>query len=234
MGVLRLNFATIHWAVTLAAIGFYRFSGRMAEQFEDRRFPRSSRRPIALAATLVQGWPVTTDAAVGQKVPNPQQKIRILGDPAAVVPAEARWLRWQAARAVGRGPPLRPLPTNCKGLPARISNRANALGKQAQLANARGARSAASCFQLVSGVIQQLWGRPIFAPPEVSFIILTEGIGMLRLALLFFIIAVIAGLLGFTGIASVAAGIAKFLFFMFLFLCLLFFVLGLLMYRSVA
>jgi uncharacterized membrane protein YtjA (UPF0391 family) len=41
---------------------------------------------------------------------------------------------------------------------------------------------------------------------------------MLRLALLFLVVALIAALLGFTGISLVAADIARILFFVFLFL----------------
>jgi uncharacterized membrane protein YtjA (UPF0391 family) len=49
---------------------------------------------------------------------------------------------------------------------------------------------------------------------------------MLRLALLFAIIAIVAGLLGFTGIALGAAAIAKTIFYIFLGLVVVFIVLG--------
>jgi uncharacterized membrane protein YtjA (UPF0391 family) len=49
---------------------------------------------------------------------------------------------------------------------------------------------------------------------------------MLRLALLFAIVAIVAGLLGFTGIALGAAAIAKTIFYIFLGLVVLFIVLG--------
>jgi uncharacterized membrane protein YtjA (UPF0391 family) len=53
-----------------------------------------------------------------------------------------------------------------------------------------------------------------------------KGVGMLRYALVFLIIAIIAGILGFGSIAFAAAGIAKILFFIFLVL----FVVGLIMH----
>jgi len=49
---------------------------------------------------------------------------------------------------------------------------------------------------------------------------------MLRLALLFAIVAIVAGLLGFTGIALGAAAIAKTIFYVFLGLVVVFIVLG--------
>tara|TARA_B100001564_G_C20649203_1_gene675977 strand:- start:656 stop:871 length:216 start_codon:yes stop_codon:yes gene_type:complete len=45
--------------------------------------------------------------------------------------------------------------------------------------------------------------------------IIKEGIIMLRLALMFFIVAIIAGLFGFGGIAAASAEIAQFIFFIF-------------------
>jgi len=49
---------------------------------------------------------------------------------------------------------------------------------------------------------------------------------MLRLALLFAIVAIVAGLLGFTGLAIGAAAIAKTIFYIFLGLVVVFIVLG--------
>jgi uncharacterized membrane protein YtjA (UPF0391 family) len=49
---------------------------------------------------------------------------------------------------------------------------------------------------------------------------------MLRLALLFALIAIVAGLLGFTGIAVGAAAIAKTIFYIFLGLVVVFLILG--------
>jgi len=50
---------------------------------------------------------------------------------------------------------------------------------------------------------------------------------MLRLALMFLVVALIAGLFGFTTIAGAAVGIAKFLFFLFMAIFLAFLILGL-------
>jgi uncharacterized membrane protein YtjA (UPF0391 family) len=49
---------------------------------------------------------------------------------------------------------------------------------------------------------------------------------MLRLALLFLVLAIVSSLFGFGLLASAFAGVAKFLFFLFLVLFLLFVVLG--------
>ena len=49
---------------------------------------------------------------------------------------------------------------------------------------------------------------------------------MLRLALIFALVAIVAGLLGFTGIAIGAAAIAKTIFYVFLGLVVVFLVLG--------
>jgi len=49
---------------------------------------------------------------------------------------------------------------------------------------------------------------------------------MLRLALIFALVAIVAGLLGFTGIAVGAAAIAKTLFYIFLGLVVVFVILG--------
>lgn len=57
--------------------------------------------------------------------------------------------------------------------------------------------------------------------------ILIEGVcmGLLGLALFFFIVAIIAGLFGFTGIAAGSETIARFLMFVFLALVVIFIVL---------
>ena len=55
---------------------------------------------------------------------------------------------------------------------------------------------------------------------------------MLRLALLFFIIAIIAAVLGYTGIAVAFADVAQFLFFLFLVLFFLALVVGIFASRS--
>ena len=49
---------------------------------------------------------------------------------------------------------------------------------------------------------------------------------MLRLALLFALVAIVAGLLGFTGIAIGAAAVAKTIFYVFLGLVVVFVILG--------
>jgi uncharacterized membrane protein YtjA (UPF0391 family) len=56
---------------------------------------------------------------------------------------------------------------------------------------------------------------------------------MLKWALVFLLISLVAGIFGFTGIAAGAAAIAKILFFLALFLCVLFLVLGLTIYKSI-
>ena len=57
---------------------------------------------------------------------------------------------------------------------------------------------------------------------------------MLRWALIFLVVGLIAGLLGFTGIAGASIGIAKFLFFLFIAMFVVFLILGLTVYKSVA
>jgi uncharacterized membrane protein YtjA (UPF0391 family) len=52
------------------------------------------------------------------------------------------------------------------------------------------------------------------------------GDGVLRLALLFFVLGLVAAVLGFGGVAGASFAIAKFLFFVFLILCIIFVVLG--------
>jgi uncharacterized membrane protein YtjA (UPF0391 family) len=56
---------------------------------------------------------------------------------------------------------------------------------------------------------------------------------MLKWAIILAVVALIAGALGFGGIAGAAAGIAKILFFLFLIGCIIFFVLGLTVFKSV-
>lgn len=56
---------------------------------------------------------------------------------------------------------------------------------------------------------------------------------MLRLALLFFIIALIAAAFGFGGVASTAASIGKFLFFLFIALFVLALLAGIFVYKKV-
>jgi uncharacterized membrane protein YtjA (UPF0391 family) len=56
---------------------------------------------------------------------------------------------------------------------------------------------------------------------------------LLKWAVIFLIIAGIAALFGFTGIASGAADIARVLFFIFLAVCVVLFILGLTVYKSV-
>ena len=57
---------------------------------------------------------------------------------------------------------------------------------------------------------------------------------MLRWAFTFLVIGLVAALLGFTTIAGASIGIAKFLFFLFVAMFVVFLVLGLTVYRSVA
>ena len=56
---------------------------------------------------------------------------------------------------------------------------------------------------------------------------------MLKWALVFLVISLIAALFGFGGIAEGAADIARVLFFIFVAICVLLFVLGLTVFRSV-
>ena len=56
---------------------------------------------------------------------------------------------------------------------------------------------------------------------------------LLKWALVFLVVSIIAALFGFGGIASGAADIARFLFFIFLAICVLLFILGLTVYRSI-
>jgi uncharacterized membrane protein YtjA (UPF0391 family) len=57
--------------------------------------------------------------------------------------------------------------------------------------------------------------------------------GLLKWAVVFLIIALIAALFGFGGIAAGAADIARILFFIFLAVCVVFFILGLVFFKSV-
>lgn len=57
--------------------------------------------------------------------------------------------------------------------------------------------------------------------------------GLLKWALIFFVVALIAGALGFTGISSAAGGIAKILFWIFLVIFLVLLVLGLLAGKAI-
>jgi uncharacterized membrane protein YtjA (UPF0391 family) len=54
---------------------------------------------------------------------------------------------------------------------------------------------------------------------------------MLKWAAIFFVIAIVAAIFGFGGIAESAAGIAKFFFFLFIIVCLVFFILGLTIFK---
>jgi uncharacterized membrane protein YtjA (UPF0391 family) len=56
---------------------------------------------------------------------------------------------------------------------------------------------------------------------------------LLKWALVFLVVSLIAALFGFGGIAQGAADIARVLFFIFLGVCILLFVLGLTVYKSV-
>jgi uncharacterized membrane protein YtjA (UPF0391 family) len=58
--------------------------------------------------------------------------------------------------------------------------------------------------------------------------------GLLRWALLFLVIAIIAAVFGFGNIAAGAADIARILFFLFLAVCVILFILGMTVYRSVS
>gem|GEM_PF-69937 len=62
---------------------------------------------------------------------------------------------------------------------------------------------------------------------------LLEETIMLKWAIILAVVALIAGALGFGGIAGAAAGIAKILFFLFLIGCIIFFVLGLTVFKGV-
>lgn len=55
---------------------------------------------------------------------------------------------------------------------------------------------------------------------------------LLKWALIFFVVSLVAALFGFGGIAEGSADIAKFLFYLFVGICLLFVVLGLLLFRG--
>ncbi len=56
---------------------------------------------------------------------------------------------------------------------------------------------------------------------------------LLKWALIFLIISGVAALFGFTGIAHGSAEIAKVLFFIFLTICIVLFILGMTIYKSV-
>ncbi len=56
---------------------------------------------------------------------------------------------------------------------------------------------------------------------------------LLKWALVFFVISLIAALFGFTGISAASADVARILFFVFLAICVILFVLGLTVYKSV-
>jgi uncharacterized membrane protein YtjA (UPF0391 family) len=56
---------------------------------------------------------------------------------------------------------------------------------------------------------------------------------LLKWALIFLVISLIAALFGFTGIEHGAAEIAKWLFFIFLAICVVLFILGMTVYKSV-
>lgn len=56
---------------------------------------------------------------------------------------------------------------------------------------------------------------------------------LLKWAILFMIISLVAALFGFGGIAQGSADIAKVLFFIFLAICVVLFILGLTVYKSV-
>lgn len=56
---------------------------------------------------------------------------------------------------------------------------------------------------------------------------------LLKWALVFLVISIIAALFGFTGIAGASADIAKWLCYIFLGICVVLFILGLTVYKSV-
>lgn len=56
---------------------------------------------------------------------------------------------------------------------------------------------------------------------------------MLKWALIFAVAALLLGVLGFSGLAGAAWGIAKFLFWLFVIIAVLFFILGVTVYRKV-
>ena len=56
---------------------------------------------------------------------------------------------------------------------------------------------------------------------------------LLKWAIIFLIISAVAALFGFTGISHGAADIAKVLFFIFLAICVVLFILGMTVYKSV-
>jgi len=58
--------------------------------------------------------------------------------------------------------------------------------------------------------------------------------GLLRWALAFFVIAIIAAVFGFGNIAAGAADIARILFFVFVAICVILFILGMTVYRTVS
>jgi uncharacterized membrane protein YtjA (UPF0391 family) len=58
--------------------------------------------------------------------------------------------------------------------------------------------------------------------------------GLLRWALAFLVIALIAALFGFGNIAAGAADIAKILFFIFIAICIILFILGMTVFRTVS
>jgi len=62
---------------------------------------------------------------------------------------------------------------------------------------------------------------------------LQEIAAMLKWALIFAIAALVLGVLGFSGLAGAAWGIAKFLFWLFVIIAVLFFVLGVTVYRKI-
>jgi uncharacterized membrane protein YtjA (UPF0391 family) len=55
---------------------------------------------------------------------------------------------------------------------------------------------------------------------------------MIKWAIIFAVIALVAGALGFTGVAGTAMGIAKILFWIAVILAVIFFVLGLTVYKT--
>jgi uncharacterized membrane protein YtjA (UPF0391 family) len=57
--------------------------------------------------------------------------------------------------------------------------------------------------------------------------------GLLRWALIFLVVAIIAAVFGFTNIAAGAADIARILFFLFIAVCVVLFILGMTVYRTV-